>query len=258
MMPGICSQVVLSYGKGGVNHFLSLADQIEDAFPQLLIEGEEVRGLEGGRESIKWANISLPCACALASEGLSGLLHHKTAVYGADQAPKSKLICSTAWQHRSPVAGWLAAGEDQSGDAGQGAHLDGRFPRPGCIHAAQVAGDGAEQSLRPGKGQGCCSSWSETGPGRSSVAGHARYSPRQTLLPRYRANVRHEIFPRLGTCARGGARNSALGRPEMRASSSPPLGHRSARVRASPPRGWHRPSFRDAEQQCSYDFARTL
>lgn len=52
MMPGICSQVVLSYGKGGVNHFLSLADQIEDAFPQLLIEGEEVCGFEGGRESM--------------------------------------------------------------------------------------------------------------------------------------------------------------------------------------------------------------
>lgn len=38
-------QVVIEYGKGDVNQFLALADEIEDAFPKLVVEGQEVCGL---------------------------------------------------------------------------------------------------------------------------------------------------------------------------------------------------------------------
>ena len=38
----MCMQIVVSYGQDEVNKFIDLADAIEDEFPELQVEGQEI------------------------------------------------------------------------------------------------------------------------------------------------------------------------------------------------------------------------
>ncbi|KFM26251.1 hypothetical protein F751_4744 [Auxenochlorella protothecoides] len=65
-------QVVIEYGKGDVNQFLALADEIEDAFPKLVVEGQENLELQKtlsvaleGEASIWQAPLPIPDASDL-------------------------------------------------------------------------------------------------------------------------------------------------------------------------------------------------